>query len=81
MNRLSNAQAQVVDILMSNPDYYIIKSTYYNYNKIVSPEPITNESGFTSHHVHYFTRPTFEVLERIGAIEEIKNSVYKLNNK
>jgi hypothetical protein len=81
MGKLSNAQAHVIDLLNQDESYFVVKSTYYNYNAIYSPTLKDSGNGYMSHTVDYFTQPTFAVLEKLGLIELIEGVKYKLADK
>lgn len=71
MKKLSPSQQSVVDCLLAH-DAYIVKSKFYNHNKINSRGPMYKD-GFEYHGLMQFTRPTFEVLLRNNIIKQSEN--------
>lgn len=69
--KLSPAQQKVVNCLMSR-DSYIVKSKFYNHNKVNSRLPL-RDKDYEYYGLMQFTRPTFEVLLRNGIIKQSAN--------
>lgn len=76
---LSKAQQDVINCLKDNYKSYIHTSIYYNYQQVISFEQVVSKYGEKTHHLMYFTKPTFNVLVRVGAIKEESKYVYILN--
>lgn len=82
MKKLSNAQARVIDALMSNPNYYIhADEGYWHGQKVVNPdgyEAGDDKHKFTMYTVFYFYKPTLDSLIKMALLYEFEKDKYRL---
>jgi len=76
--KLSQAQANVINCLMENEGSFIRPSQYYAHNRVVSKEPFTHPSGYETRELMSFTKPTLDVLIKIGIIKKQDTGDYIL---
>ncbi len=82
MKKLSNAQARVVDELMSNPNYYIqADDSYWHGQKVINPdgyEAGDSKHKFLMYTVFYFYKPTLDSLLKMNLMVEFDKNKYRL---
>jgi hypothetical protein len=72
--KLSTIQVQVITCLEEH-DSFIQKSKYYNHNKVISRKLLKDyTTGFEYNCLMQFSRPTFDVLLRLGIIKQTQVS-------
>ena len=77
--KLSTAQHRVIDTL-KNHDCYILRSRFYDFQGVVSRNPIIrmDDEGESPCHMFYFKLPTLSVLLDKGLIKESNENEFIL---